>query len=65
MYLLKVGIGVTWLGIIRKFFVMGDGGTVDSSVEFVIEVEWIRISETWSKDKSLDTLFSTGLIVRY
>ena len=37
MYPLEVGIGVAWFGRSRRLFVMGAGGTVDSSVEFDIE----------------------------
>ena len=42
---------------------MGDSGTVESSVEFEIEGEWTRLAETWSEDKSSDTIFATGLLV--
>ena len=40
MYLLEVGICVTWFFIMIMFFAMGAGGTVESSVEFDIEGEW-------------------------
>ena len=65
MYPLKVGIGATCFGISRTFFEMVSGGTVDSSVEFEIEGGWTRIEDTSSEDKSPDTLFATGLLVRY
>ena len=42
---------------------MGYDGTVESSVDFEIEGEWNRLEEIWSEDKSLDTLFATGLLV--
>ena len=51
MYPLEVGIGATWFGIRRTFFVMGYGGTVESSVDFEIEGEWNRLSESWSEYK--------------
>ena len=43
---------------------MRAGGIVKSSVEFEIEGEWTCLVETWSEDKSSDTLFATGLLVR-
>ena len=46
------------------FFTMGAGGTVDSIVDFDIEGEWTRLTETWSEDKSSDTIFATGLLIR-
>ena len=64
MYLLEVGIGATWFGISRTLFVMGAGGTVESSVEFDIEGEWTRLAETWSEDKLSGTLFANGLPVQ-
>ena len=65
MYPLEVSIGTTWLGIRRTFFSVGSGGTVESSVEFEIEGGCTRLAETWSEDEFLDTLFATGLLVRY
>ena len=41
-----VGIGATRFGIRRTVFAMGAGGTVESRVEFEIEVEWTRLAET-------------------
>ena len=42
---------------------MKSGGMVKSSVEFEIEGEWTRLAETWSEDKSSDTLFAASLLV--
>ena len=64
MYPLEVGVGATWCGIRRTLFAMKSGGMVKSSVGFEIEGEWTRLADTWSEDKSLDTLFATGLLVR-
>ena len=63
VYPLEVGIGATWFGINITLFLMGAGVTVESSVEFEIEGEWTRLEETWSEDKLLDTIFTTGLLV--
>ena len=65
MYPLEVGIGAAWFGIRRRFFAMGDGDTVESSVEFEIKGEWTHLAETCSEDKSLNTIFTTGLLVKY
>ena len=64
MYPLEVGVGATWFGIRRTLFAMRDGGMVNSSVEFEIEGGWTSPTETWFEDKSSDTLFATGLLVR-
>ena len=58
MYLLEVGIGEAWFSRRRRLFTMGDGDTVESSVDFEIE------GETWSEDKSSGTIFANGLLVR-
>ena len=65
VYPLEVGIVATWFGINITLFLMGAGVTVESSVEFEIEGECTRLAETWSEDELLDTLFATGLLVRY
>ena len=64
MYPLEVVIDTTCFGISRTFFAMVDGGTVESSVEFEIEGEWTRLSDSWSEDMSSNTLFSNGLLVQ-
>ena len=64
MYTLEVGIGAILFGISRTLSAMGAGGTVESSVDFEIEGEWNRLAETWSEDKSWDTIFDTDLLVR-
>ena len=33
-------------------------------MEFDIEGEWTRIAETWSEDKSSDTIFAIDLLIR-
>ena len=65
MYPLEVVIDATWFGTRRMLFAMGADGTVESSVDFDIEGEWNRLAETWSEDKSPDTIFDTALLVRY
>ena len=64
MYLLEVGIGATRFGIRRTFFSKGFGGTVETTAEFEIEGEWTCLAETWSEEKSFDTLFATSFLVR-
>ena len=58
-----MGIGAAWFGRMRRFFAIRSVGTVESSVEFDIEGEWIRITDTWLEDKSSDTIFDTGFLV--
>ena len=46
LYPLEVGIGAGRFGITRTVFAVGDGGMVESSVEFEIEGEWTLPAET-------------------
>ena len=49
----------------RRFFSIGDGGTLESSGGFETEGEWTRLAETWLEARSSDALFATGFLVRY
>ena len=64
-YPFEVGIGATWFGRKRRLFSIEAGGTLELSVEFDIEDEWTRLAETWLEARLSDTLFATGLLVRY
>ena len=60
-----MGIGAAWFGRRGRFFSIRAGGTLESSGGTKIKGGWNRIASMWSEDRSSDTIFATGLLVKY
>ena len=59
-----MGVGATWFGIRRTLFAMGAGGTVESIVLFEMEGECTRLSETWSEEEYLISVWRQTCLLK-